>query len=221
MVGWSTPRPGRSRTGKGTWYPLYRRLGGPQSRSKRLRKSTTIGTFFWISYLFLCTFSVLASPSWLSWLMLLLYNPLHQHPCLRRDSNPQSQQASGLTPFGHWDQQRFDPRPVQSIASRYTDYTISAHVCHVGLQSMLSVSYYQEITAATWNLKYCSRYHMMKCVLSNEELFLQHMTGLRDVWVWWPRATSPATQWTGVWVSLRTFSNVMARKNISVRIRTP
>jgi hypothetical protein len=26
-----------------------------------------------------------------------------RHPCPRRDSNPQSQQASGLRPHGHWD----------------------------------------------------------------------------------------------------------------------
>ena len=36
--GWSTPRPGRFTSGKETRYPLYRRLGGPQGRSRRLRK---------------------------------------------------------------------------------------------------------------------------------------------------------------------------------------
>jgi hypothetical protein len=35
---WSTPRPGRFTPGKETRYPLYRRLGGPQSRSERMRK---------------------------------------------------------------------------------------------------------------------------------------------------------------------------------------
>jgi hypothetical protein len=35
--GWSTPRPGRPTPGK-TRYPLYRRLGGPQVRSGRVRK---------------------------------------------------------------------------------------------------------------------------------------------------------------------------------------
>jgi hypothetical protein len=35
--GWSTPRPGRFTPGT-TWYLLYRRLGGPQSRSGRVRK---------------------------------------------------------------------------------------------------------------------------------------------------------------------------------------
>jgi hypothetical protein len=33
--GWSTPRPGRF-----TRYPLYRRLGGPQGRSGRARKTS-------------------------------------------------------------------------------------------------------------------------------------------------------------------------------------
>ena len=36
--GWSTPRPGRFTPGIETRYPLYRRLGGPQGRSGRLRK---------------------------------------------------------------------------------------------------------------------------------------------------------------------------------------
>jgi len=32
---WLTSRPGRFNPGKGPWYPLYRRLGGPQSRCGR------------------------------------------------------------------------------------------------------------------------------------------------------------------------------------------
>jgi hypothetical protein len=36
--GWSTPRTGRFTPGKETRYPLYRRLGGPQGRSGRVRK---------------------------------------------------------------------------------------------------------------------------------------------------------------------------------------
>ena len=35
--GWSAPRPGRFTPGKDP-YPLYRRLGGPQGRSGRVRK---------------------------------------------------------------------------------------------------------------------------------------------------------------------------------------
>ena len=36
--GWLTPRPDRFIPGKETRYPLYRRLGGPQGRSERVRK---------------------------------------------------------------------------------------------------------------------------------------------------------------------------------------
>jgi hypothetical protein len=36
--GWSTPRPGRLTSGKETRYPLYRRLGGLQRLSGRVRK---------------------------------------------------------------------------------------------------------------------------------------------------------------------------------------
>ena len=38
VSGLSTPRPGRFIPGKETQYPLYRRLGGPQGRSGRVRK---------------------------------------------------------------------------------------------------------------------------------------------------------------------------------------
>jgi hypothetical protein len=38
-VGWLTPRFGRFTPGKESRYPLYRRLGGPQGRSGRVRKS--------------------------------------------------------------------------------------------------------------------------------------------------------------------------------------
>jgi hypothetical protein len=45
--GWSTPRPGRFTPGKETRFPLYRRLGGPQGRSRRLGKiSPPPGCFF-------------------------------------------------------------------------------------------------------------------------------------------------------------------------------
>ena len=37
MGGWLTPRPGRFTPGKETLYPSYRRLGGPQGRSGRVR----------------------------------------------------------------------------------------------------------------------------------------------------------------------------------------
>jgi hypothetical protein len=38
MGWWSAPHPGRFTPGKETRYPLYRRLGGPQSRFERVRK---------------------------------------------------------------------------------------------------------------------------------------------------------------------------------------
>ena len=42
--GWSAPRPGRFTPGK-TRYPLYRRLGGPQGRSGRVRKISSPSGF--------------------------------------------------------------------------------------------------------------------------------------------------------------------------------
>jgi hypothetical protein len=43
--GWPTPRPGRIIPGKGTWYPLYKRLRGPYGRSGRVRKTSPIPGF--------------------------------------------------------------------------------------------------------------------------------------------------------------------------------
>jgi len=36
--GWSMPFLGCFIPGKGTWYPLYRRVGGPQSHSGQVQK---------------------------------------------------------------------------------------------------------------------------------------------------------------------------------------
>ena len=55
--GWLTPRPGRFTPGKGTWYPLYRRLDWPQGRSGQVRKILPpSGNCFWEyqEYLLLC-----------------------------------------------------------------------------------------------------------------------------------------------------------------------
>jgi hypothetical protein len=38
LGGWLTPRPGLFTPGKLVRYPLYRRLGGPQDRSGRVRR---------------------------------------------------------------------------------------------------------------------------------------------------------------------------------------
>ena len=40
--GWLKPRTGRFTRGKATWYPLYRRLGGPQGPSERARKKSIL-----------------------------------------------------------------------------------------------------------------------------------------------------------------------------------
>ena len=56
--GWLTARHGRFTPGKETRYPLYRRLGGPQGRSGRVRKIFPPPGFFFS----LCTSSVLFCP---------------------------------------------------------------------------------------------------------------------------------------------------------------
>ena len=76
--GWSTPRPGRFTPGKQRRYPLHRRLGRPQGRSRRIRK---------------------LSP-----------------------------------PPG------FDPRTVQPVASRNTDWAIAAHTCNLMTSNLIVIT---------------------------------------------------------------------------------
>jgi len=77
-VGWSTPRSARFTPGKETRCPLYRRLGGPQGRSGRMRKI--------------------------------------------------------------WPPPGFDPRTVQPVASRCTDWAIAAPVLYFYFSNSLSFS---------------------------------------------------------------------------------
>jgi hypothetical protein len=121
--GWLTPRPGRFTHGKETRYHCTASWVGPRTGLDRYGKSRPPPRFF------LCTLSVFLCPDCPGFYLLsLLYNTQHKHPCPQRDSKPQSQQASGRRPLGHWNRQGFDPRTVQAVASRYTDWAIPAHV---------------------------------------------------------------------------------------------
>ena len=88
---WLTPRPGRFTPRKETRYPLYRRLGGPQGRSWRVRK---------------------ISP-----------------------------------PPG------FDPRSVQAVANRYTDWAIAAHDWVLYLTCFRHVTFCMFVTDS-WNVNH-------------------------------------------------------------------
>ena len=122
--GWLTPRPARFTPGKETRQPFYRRLGGPQVQSGRVRKISLRPDFFFC--VFSCTLYFI-STFFLSWLSCILpvlkhitqpsmprrdfifslsvrllsfavQNTQHKHSCPRRDSNPHSQQAIGRRP---------------------------------------------------------------------------------------------------------------------------
>jgi hypothetical protein len=95
--GWLTQRSDRFTLVTETRYPLCRRLGGSQGRSGLVRKMSPLPGFFFLFSL--CILSVilllivLALP-----FVLAVQHTQHNHPCPRRDSNPQSQQASGHRP---------------------------------------------------------------------------------------------------------------------------
>jgi hypothetical protein len=63
----------------------------------------------------------------------------HKHPCLRRDSNPQPQQAIGRGPSPQTARPLgsagLDPRTVQLVASRYTDWAIPVHALRTWIPS--------------------------------------------------------------------------------------
>ena len=112
---------------KETRYPLCRRLGGPQGRCGLVRNMSPPPGFFpfrpLLSLSF--TFYTFRARSFCPYLFLLsvLYNTQHKHPCCRRDSNPQSHEARDHrpTPFprGHW--------ALNPVASRCTDLAVSAN----------------------------------------------------------------------------------------------
>ena len=56
--GWLTPRPGRFTLGKETRYPFYRKLGGPEGRSERMRKISPPSGFDLRAVESVATFSV-------------------------------------------------------------------------------------------------------------------------------------------------------------------
>jgi hypothetical protein len=98
--GWLTPRSGcftPPPPKEKTRYLLYRRLGGLQDRSGRGRKTLPPPGFFLYS-LVLCLYFILCLHCPPFCLLVFTYNTQHKHPCPRRDSNPQSQQASGYRP---------------------------------------------------------------------------------------------------------------------------
>ena len=102
----ATPRP-LYRRGRDP-YLFYRGLCGAHGLFGRMRKiSSPPGFFFFV----LCTLSVLLRPDYPSFAFGPYCTTQHEHPCPRRDLNPQSQQASG---HRHSPQ---TPRPLGSANS--------------------------------------------------------------------------------------------------------
>ena len=109
-----------------------KRLGGPQGRSGRVRKiSPTPGFFSFDPYCTFKSFRVLHVT--LCSILLSLYNQhntnIHASGGIRTH-NPSKRAAADprLRQRGHWYRLGFDPRTVERVASRYTDYAIPAHV---------------------------------------------------------------------------------------------
>ena len=112
-VGWLTPRPRHFPPGKNTRYPLYRRVGGPQGRSGRVRKKfppPLAGFYFSILLYSVCTSSVLVSLSCLSCVLPFVLRTHHTNfhaPNGIQTRNPTTRSDADrrLTPLGHCDQQ--------------------------------------------------------------------------------------------------------------------
>ena len=98
MGEWSAARPGRPLPPRKTWYPFYRRLGGPQGRSGRggksrphrysilncpARSSVAIRTELPGPQIIGCTYCKVTSPS--SVLFLTFFQPIRHVSFLQRD----------------------------------------------------------------------------------------------------------------------------------------
>jgi nitrate reductase NapE component len=108
--GWLTPRPGRFTPGKETRYPLYRRLGGPQGRSGRIRTISPQLDIFSVFFLYPCLFVLIV----LAFAFLsLLYNTNIYAPGGIRTHNPIKTEAADprLRPRG--------PVVICSVATPY------------------------------------------------------------------------------------------------------
>jgi hypothetical protein len=99
------------------------RLGGAHSRCGQVRKISPPPAIF-----FLCTLSVLLCPDFAFAFLPLLYNTNVQAPGGTRTRNPSKRSAAhpSLKQLGHSHRQGYDPRTVQPVASRYTDYACEA-----------------------------------------------------------------------------------------------
>ena len=109
--GWLTPRhaPAAVLWGKRLDTHCVGGWVGPRCGLDECGKSSLHRDFYCILLYSLCTSFVLVSLSSLSCILpfVFTYNTQHKHPCPRRDSNPQTQQAISvdplLRPLGHWD----------------------------------------------------------------------------------------------------------------------
>jgi hypothetical protein len=139
-MGWlvkATPRP---------LYPGERDPVPIVQDAVRMRKISVPRGLFCVLSLCVCTSSLLVSLSWLSCILpfVFTYNTQHKYPCPQRDSKPQSNRWSAadprLRPPGHWDRHGFDPRTVQPVASRCTDWAVPAHLLWLSVTNCSSVS---------------------------------------------------------------------------------
>jgi hypothetical protein len=119
-----------------TRYPLYTRLGSARGGLDGCWKSRPHRDFFCPVFFPFIHF-VPSAPSLLLHvtlcsILLSLYNKHNTNihvPVGIRTHNPSKRSAAGprIRPRGHWDRQGFNPRTVQLVASRYTDYAIPAY----------------------------------------------------------------------------------------------
>jgi hypothetical protein len=120
----ATPRPlYRPERRSGT--PCVGGWVGPRAGLYRCGKSLITGTFLY-SFV-LCISSVLVSLSWLFCILpfVFTYNTNIHAPAGIRTRNPIKRSAADpcFKPLGHWDLWTF-----QLLASRFTDWTIAAHL---------------------------------------------------------------------------------------------
>ena len=129
---------------KETCYLFYGRLGGPQARSGRVRKIRLHRVFFLYSrVLFLYLFLCLDCPAFcrlsLSWRTIQTSMP----PAGFETATP----ASGSAALSY--SPGLDPRTAQSVASRYIDWGIAAHITYSTCQNVrrFATSHWSKVKA--------------------------------------------------------------------------
>ena len=133
----------------------------------------------------------------------------HRHACLRRDSNPQSQQANGrratprtARPLGSAD---ISLAPIKATTTKYSPEADQPTFTYWLFKASFSSGFTTKMCTcivcplrALCHAKFTSRVHHLACIC----LKVRNMSLCRSRWPWGPRRATMAARLPGLWVRI-------------------